>query len=1094
MTNRQMLVVGGGRSDAYPTIGAALARAEPGATITVHTGQYSERLTVGDRVTIRAAEDGPVEVRVAEGSVLVVRGDGAQLRGIALSSADPKLAAVDVYSGEAALDNCTLNGASWVTLLSRLRGSLALRGCEIRNTAGAGVVVTSAGVSTIEDTVITDVATAGVVVTERGDLTMRRGVIRGAGANGLCVNGEARLTAELTEVVGAAKPAVVVEQRGWARLRRLSVRDSGNVDLFIRGDVDMVAENCEFTGAAVQSAHITDGAAPHFTSCVFGGAGRTAVHVTAGAEPRFTDCTVADTPTGVHVDADSRPCFDGLTARGTTEHVALLAGTAATTVRRLHATVGRGAGVVVREQAALDGTDLTVEAGPAAVVELRDGARAAIRQARLGGTGAAVVVGGTAGLELSSAHVRGGGLRVDGGDLRLDDTEITGASAAGLAIGPDATVTATRTRIRGAREHGVALAAAAGGTFTECEVLDSGGDGFHIATARPVALVRCTVRDSGGSDIHRSADAQLTVDALRTEQAPREDTREPAREAEPAPEIEGELTGPLRELNSLIGLRGVKREVTSLINLIKMSQTRVKMGLPMPPMSRHLVFAGPPGTGKTTVARLYGAVLAELGILAKGHMVEAARADLVGQYIGSTAIKTTELVTQALGGVLFIDEAYTLSAGSGGSGPDFGQEAIDALMKMMEDHRDELVVIVAGYSELMDKFLASNPGLASRFTRTIEFPNYSVEELVTIASNLCGGHYYDLTDEALDALTDYFTRVPKGPTFGNGRVARKLFEAMINNQASRLAAAPPGKEAELNRLTAEDLAPEMVLLEEMPVEREERPDAGRDPAAAINASRSWKRVCELVGAANVRDALGATLLQLCELRNRRRGYGRHGNVVIGGPAGTGRREFARWYAAALAELRLTPVGHVARISIPHDLTPHWPGQAPALAEAAAGDAVGGILLVDCDGDGGDAAAEAVRPLIDRLRAGLGDPIVVLVGEHESVAALRSVVPGFDEVFGQIWSMPGYSAPELAELVVRHLVRRGHEVPPEVRAAVVELVGSLPAPTVRAAHALAGTLSQAAASRTLAPADVAGVAARLMPAGASRRSGGLAAVG
>src|SRR5690242_6870756 len=234
-------------------------------------------------------------------------------------------------------------------------------------------------------------------------------------------------------------------------------------------------------------------------------------------------------------------------------------------------------------------------------------------------------------------------------------------------------------------------------------------------------------------------------------------------------------------------------------------------------------------------------------------MVEAARADLVGQYIGSTAIKTTELVTKALGGVLFIDEAYTLSAGSGGSGPDFGQEAIDALMKMMEDHRDELVVIVAGYSELMEQFLASNPGLASRFTRTVEFPNYSVEELVTITSNLCRKHYYELTDDAIDALTTYFTRIPKNATFGNGRVARKLFEAMINNQASRLATSPPSKDTEMNRLTAADLAPELAQLEDLPVQQNDQPDAATNPTAAINAAKSWHRLCGLVGAPAVRD-------------------------------------------------------------------------------------------------------------------------------------------------------------------------------------------------------------------------------------------------
>lgn len=251
----------------------------------------------------------------------------------------------------------------------------------------------------------------------------------------------------------------------------------------------------------------------------------------------------------------------------------------------------------------------------------------------------------------------------------------------------------------------------------------------------------------------------------------------------------------------------MKLEVTGLINLNKVTKRRTEMGLPMPPMSRHLVFAGPPGTGKTTVARLYGAVLAELGILGKGHIVEVARADLVAQIIGGTAIKTTEVFNRALGGVLFIDEAYTLTNQSRGTGPDFGQEAVETLMKMMEDHRDEIVVIAAGYSEHMDRFLASNPGMASRFARTIEFPNYSPEELVTIVRGLCAKHYYELSDDTVDALSRYFETVPKGPTFGNGRVARQVFESMIGAQASRLAIQSPGHDSELSLLTAADVTP-----------------------------------------------------------------------------------------------------------------------------------------------------------------------------------------------------------------------------------------------------------------------------------------------
>ncbi|MEU8068894.1 right-handed parallel beta-helix repeat-containing protein [Micromonospora sp. NPDC049151] len=1092
--SRQVLVVGDRRPGSHPTIGAALSRAEPGATIDVHPGRYVEKLVVGDRVTISAVQPGTVEVHVEEGSVLVVRGEGAHLRGITLSSADATLAAVDVYAGEVALDDCRVSGASWVTLLARMQGTVALRGCDVTSSAGAGVVVMSAGSSTIEDTDVHDVATSSVVAGEQSALTLRRCRLRTAGANSVCVGGDARLTVEQCEITGAGKPALVVEQRAWARIRGLSVTGSGNVDVFVRGEADVQISDSTFTGAAVQSAHIAEGASPSFRDCTFGGAGHTAVQVLGGGRPTFTDCTIQDAPVGVAVNGGA-PRFLGLTVRGTRDNVAVLAGESAVVLQRLRAEITTGSGVLVQDGASLEGTDLVVDAGEATALALTGPARGVVREARLTGTGAACVrVGAGADLTLRAALLRGSGVLAEGA-LQLGDSEIVGAARDGLRVTGSASV--TQTRVRDARADGIVFEAGSRGSVSDGEVFGSGAAGIGVDTVEPVALTRCVVRDSGGEDVRRAPGATVTTEALTVGRPQAMPAGPPAAASVPVADDEGtaegngsdELSEPLRELNGLIGLRGVKQEVTALINLIKMSQVRLQMGLPMPPMSRHLVFAGPPGTGKTTVARLYGSVLKELGILSKGHMVEAARADLVGQYIGSTAIKTTELVTKALGGVLFIDEAYTLSSGSGGSGPDFGQEAIDALMKMMEDHRDELVVIVAGYSELMEQFLASNPGMASRFTRTIEFPNYSVEELVTITSNLVSKHYYELTDDAVDALTAYFTRVPRNATFGNGRVARKLFEALINNQASRLATTPPTKDSELNRLTAADVEPELALLEDLPVEQGEQPDAATDPTGAINAARSWKRICGLVGGQRVKEAAGQTLLQLCEGRNRRRGPGRTGNVLLAGRAGSGRSEYARLYAACLSELGLVPVGHLVRAGTSRELAPQWPGQTGSLVDAVLDDAAGGVLQLDYVDDGSGVAPEIAEALVGRMRSRLGDPVVVLTGDEAALAGLRAAVPAVNEVFGQQWSVPEFSTDELAAIVLRHLERRGHEVPDDVRAALTQMAGRLPERTVHAAHQFSLALTRRTGSRTLALADLAAPGPAV-----GERLGGLAAVG
>jgi SpoVK/Ycf46/Vps4 family AAA+-type ATPase len=259
----------------------------------------------------------------------------------------------------------------------------------------------------------------------------------------------------------------------------------------------------------------------------------------------------------------------------------------------------------------------------------------------------------------------------------------------------------------------------------------------------------------------------------------------------------------LAELDRLVGLERVKQEVSALAKLMQMVKRREEVGLSPPPLSRHLVFAGNPGTGKTTVARLYGRILAALGMLESGHLVEADRGDLVGEYVGHTAPKTQAVFRRALGGVLFIDEAYALFPY--GQSSDFGQEAVSTLVKLMEDHRDEVVVIAAGYPGDMERFIDSNPGLASRFTRTLTFEDYVSAELVRIVEHHASRHDYRLGDETRERLLGYFENYPRGERFGNGRTARQVFQRMTEQQAQRVAELEAPDERDLTEVHPEDL-------------------------------------------------------------------------------------------------------------------------------------------------------------------------------------------------------------------------------------------------------------------------------------------------
>jgi parallel beta-helix repeat protein len=408
----------------------------------------------------------------------------------------------------------------------------------------------------------------------------------------------------------------------------------------------------------------------------------------------------------------------------------------------------------------------------------------------------------------------------------VDKCEVRNIADDGMIVRLGANPTIRNSTIEGCGFRGIYVYHAARPTIERCDVSSTGDVGISVAHQSAPTITETWVHDTQGVGIMFGRGCGGLVDNCRVESTaqPRIHIDEGAsptiREADESGHrprvgvraIEGATTQDadkveklLAELDSMIGLAGVKAEVRSLIDEIQVNEWRRSAGLAVGAVSHHLIFTGAPGTGKTTVARLYGQLLKALGVLPNGQFKEVSRRDLVGQYIGHTAEKATTVFEEALGGVLFIDEAYTL-ARAGGATADFGQEAIDTLVKLMEDHRDQIAVIVAGYTQEMLDFLDANSGLASRFAKTMEFANYSPQELVLIAGRIARNDDYLLAPGLEDALFEWFGQMERGQNFGNAREARKLLEGMRKAQSGRLRALGrvPSRE-DLRTLVLEDL-------------------------------------------------------------------------------------------------------------------------------------------------------------------------------------------------------------------------------------------------------------------------------------------------
>jgi parallel beta-helix repeat protein len=539
-----------------------------------------------------------------------------------------------------------------------------------------------------------------------------------------------------------------------------------------------------------------------------------------GTYPALAEA-LGDAPSGATIEVAAGTYTENLDLRGRT--VTVRAAEGAEVV--LTAAVPTDPTIRCRD-ASLTLVGITVVATDAPAVDAGHGTLVLERCRVVGGSAAAVRVSDGATVTITDCTVEGGsqGLVLEDCSGTVSATAVRDAADDAVLVHLGADPVLRDVTVSGAGHRGVYVYGSARPVLEGCEVSRTGAEGIAVAQGAAPVLRRCSVTDTRGAGIAFAAGTSGEVDGCRTERtaAPgisvAEGSTVTVREAPAAaaagvgatgaakgdPERVAEL---LAELEAMVGLAGVKDEVRAIIDEIQVNEWRRAAGLAVGGGSHHLVFAGAPGTGKTTVGRIYGQLLAALGVLPGGPLREVSRRDLVGQYIGHTAEKTAAVFDSAAGGVVFLDEAYTLSRQAGTGGGDFGQEAIDTIVKLMEDRRDDLAVIAAGYTSEMQDFLDANPGLASRFVKTIEFEDYSAEELALIISRMVTAGDYLLAPEAEPMLLQHFAAMHRGADFGNARDARKLFERLRKEQSSRLRRL--GRQPsfdELRTLTPEDVA------------------------------------------------------------------------------------------------------------------------------------------------------------------------------------------------------------------------------------------------------------------------------------------------
>jgi SpoVK/Ycf46/Vps4 family AAA+-type ATPase len=479
----------------------------------------------------------------------------------------------------------------------------------------------------------------------------------------------------------------------------------------------------------------------------------------------------------------------------------------------------------------------------------------------------------------------------------------------------------------------------------------------------------------------------------------------------------------LGDLDAMVGLAPVKKEVSKLLASLKVEKKRRDQDLPVSATSRHMVFTGPPGVGKTQVARAMGEIYRSLGVLRKGHLIETDRAGLVAGWIGQTAPQTLEVCKSALDGILFIDEAYTLAADPG-AGSDFGREAIDTLLKFMEDNRDRIVVIVAGYPDEMHHFISSNPGLASRFTKTVEFPSYDTEELCAILRSMAKSQSYELPDELEGALGPWIERERMVESWGNARSMRTLLEKAREAQAMRLSQDPEGQ---LTKIEIEDL---MAAI-----------DA---PLPARSAEQALADLDAMVGLAPVKKEVSKLLASL-KVEKKRREQGlqvsatsRH--MVFTGPPGVGKTQVARVMGEIYRSLDVLSRGHLVETDR-GGLVAGYVGQTAIKTLEVCKSALDGILFIDeayalasaTGGVGHDFGREAIDTLLKFMEDNRDRLVVIAAGYPDQMETFIAANPGLGSRFTKTVDFPAYSTNDLCAILRSMAKSQSFELPGQLEA-------------------------------------------------------------